>query len=69
VVPLIAELPGHAPGAPLVAIVQAGDARPAHNPCQQAHHVLGGEVTPGEHLSRLVLKRSLPGQELIAGRR
>ena len=49
VIPLIAKLASHAPGAPLVAIVQAGDVGPAHDPPQQGHHVLRGEVAAGEH--------------------
>jgi hypothetical protein len=47
-VPLIADLTGHAPTAALVVILQAGDSRP-HNPRQQARDVLGREVTAREH--------------------
>ncbi len=48
-VPLIADLAAHIPRAPLVAVLQAGDPRPLHDPRQQAHHVLGREITAGEH--------------------
>jgi hypothetical protein len=49
VVALVADLAGHTARTPLVAVVQAGDPWPRHDPCQQAHHVRGREVAADVH--------------------
>jgi len=104
VVPLIATLAGHAPGASLVAVVQGDDPSPGHDPCHKPITSAGRKSPPactitsssrqhispdtklpvtssgptsatsrlgqaGRDLPGLVLKRCLPGQEIIVGHR
>jgi len=48
-VALVADLAGHTARTPLVAVVQAGDPWPRHDPCQQAHHVWRREAAADVH--------------------
>jgi hypothetical protein len=49
VITLVAHLAGRAPRAPLVVIPEGRDPQPPNDALQQPQHVLGREITAGEH--------------------
>src|SRR6185437_11563809 len=63
VIPLVADLAGHAPGTPFVAVVQAGDLGPGHDPRQQGHDVRGREIRADQDHYVYLRPAHQPGDE------